>query len=130
MDPDVLDIPSIGRLAIEHVFYMLGQDPVLFSCRNESGTPYLVSCCRHPDRYILAETAPERLLDLISDRIPILDLFPPEKTLFAAWNGESFSVPATPPESAYPKAGAFLELRNRPNVLEYASRLEQEIRDA
>lgn len=70
------NIPYIGDLALEHIFYEYGE-PVLFVCRGINNKRYLCSCCKLSEKWILSQVSEEELIQLINDSISIRSLFEP-----------------------------------------------------
>lgn len=104
-------LPHIGDLMLEHEFYSLGNDPILFVCKDKVGRRYLCSCCHIGDEWVVGQASEEKLLDLIDDSVSIREVFETCNSLyFVIWNGESFCSNSELPDNALPQTGAFLEL--------------------
>ena len=87
------NIPYIGDLALEHIFYDYGE-PVLFVCRGTNNKRYLCSCCKLSERWILSQVSEEELIQLIDDSISIRSLFEPrvQSPFMLSWDGVSLSA--------------------------------------
>ena len=87
------NIPYIGDLALEHIFYEYGE-PVLFVCRGTNNKRYLCSCCKLSERWILSQVSEEELIQLIDDSISIRSLFEPrvQSPFMLSWDGVSLSA--------------------------------------
>lgn len=87
------NIPHIGDLALEHIFYEYGE-PVLFVCRGTNNKRYLCSCCKLSERWILSQVSEEELIQLIDDSISIRSLFEPrvQSPFMLSWDGVSLSA--------------------------------------
>lgn len=104
-------LPHIGDLVLEHEFYSLGNDPILFVCKDKADLRYLCSCCHIGDEWVVGQVREENLIDLIDDRVSIRAVFEAcDPLFFVVWNGENFCLKFDIPDEAFPQAGAFLEL--------------------
>lgn len=106
-------LPSIGKLEIEHVFYQLGIDPVLFVCRDTNGLRYLCSCCTLGEAWVVGQAETADLLDMMNDRITIREVFENRcKSVFLLlWDGEKYSS-CDSLDGCLPQQGAYLELED------------------
>lgn len=106
------ELPHVGELELEHVFYMLDGEPILFVCTDPAGLRYLCSCCLMYEKWVVGQTKESALLDLIDDKVTIREVF--EKfcgsKFLVSWNGETFSLSHDCPDSLLPRTGAMLEL--------------------
>lgn len=109
---EYFNLPEIGALNIEHVFYKLDNQPILFICRDIANQYYLCSCCRMYEEWVVGQTSESVLLDLIDDTITIRGIFENhcDMVVFVTWDGHEFSIDPEIPKDAYPKEGEFLEL--------------------
>lgn len=84
------NIPNIGNLDLEHIFYEYGE-PILFVCIGSNDKRYLCSCCRLSEKWILSQVSEEELIRLIDNSISIRSLFEsrPQPPFIVSWNGES-----------------------------------------
>ena len=119
------DLPHIGKLTTEHVFYHYGYEPILFVCTDKNGIRYLCSCCTLGEVWIVGRTEASVLLDLIDNKITIREVYesPNNPVLFVAWDGKRYSLI----DSSYdhlPLVGAFLELAHE-RTGTYRKTLEQ-----
>ena len=105
------NIPDVGDLSLEHVFYEY-EEPVLFVCTDASGKRYLCSCCRLSENWIVRQVDEALLVDMIDNRVSLDNMFrfPDNKTLFLSWNGETMRYSFDVPEKAFPQSGSYLEL--------------------
>lgn len=126
MEAYFTDIPNIGDLSLEHVFYEY-EEPILFVCTDASGKRYLCSCCRLSENWIIRQTDEFALINMIDNRISLdrMFRFHDGKTLFLSWDGEAMHYSSDIPENAYPKNGAFLEL-SKDKTGQYRNDLEKQ----
>lgn len=104
-------LPHIGDLMLEHEFYSLGNDPILFVCKDKVGRRYLCSCCHIGDEWVVGQANEEKLVDLIDDIVSIREVFETCNSLFfVVWDGKSFCSKSNIPNNALPQTGAFLEM--------------------
>lgn len=69
-----IDIPSIGSLRIEHVFYEY-EEPVLFVCLDQDNNRYLCSCSRVAEQWILSAITDSQLLEIMNRTLAIDKFF-------------------------------------------------------
>lgn len=72
-----VELEHIGVLRQDKVF-LDGIVPILFTCTNNNGKLFIGSCCdvdKKLVRWLLAETTPDRIIELLSDKITIQDIF-------------------------------------------------------
>lgn len=107
------ELPSLGDLFLEHTFYSLDGEPVLFVCKDTSELRYLCSCCQMYEEWVVGQISESILLDLIDDKVTIRGVFEDncDTRFFVTWDGEEFHLDTDCPYDALPKAGAKLELR-------------------
>lgn len=107
----IFDLPQIGALMLEHVFYMY-EEPILFVCKDSSGTRFLCSCCRLSEEWVIAKVDEKVLIQLIDDEITIREAFESqgESTYLITWDGENYGIECNAPDDMLPKVGAKLEL--------------------
>lgn len=108
------NLPKIGDLLLEHEFYALGDEPILFVCKDEADRRYLCSCCHIGDKWVVGQTDEAALVDLIDDLVSIRDVFEErwESLFLVVWNGESYELTCNFPKNLLPKIGTFLELED------------------
>lgn len=123
MDYYFNDLPGIGSLCIEHIFYEY-DEPILFVCLDSRNNRYLCSCSRIAEQWIVGEITNQQLLDII-DKTLAIDLFFREcKHCFCLkWDGNSLCLFYDIPFDAYPKHNTFLRLRKE-QLNEYRSFVE------
>lgn len=87
------NIPNIGDLTLEHIFYEYGE-PILFVCRGTNHKRYLCSCCKLSEKWILSQVSEEELIQLIDDSISIRSLFESctKSPFMLYWDGVLLSV--------------------------------------
>lgn len=126
MEAYFTDIPNIGDLSLEHVFYEY-EEPILFVCTDASGKRYLCSCCRLSANWIIRQTDEAALINMIDNRISLdaMFRFRDGKTLFLSWDGENMHYSSDIPENAYPKNGSFLKL-SKDKTNQYRNDLEKQ----
>lgn len=106
------NLPHIGELKIEHQFYALNGEPILFVCKDMAGVRYLCSCCRMYEQWVIAQADEAMLVKLIGDEVTIRDVFQMHNgaVILVSWDGERFDVDNSVSADFFPKAGAKLEL--------------------
>lgn len=106
------DLPRIGELMIEHQFYELNGEPILFVCKDADGARYLCSCCLMYEKWVIARTDESALVDLIDDKITIRNVFESRNSMVisVSWDGKKFDVNTAVSPDFFPKIGAKLEL--------------------
>lgn len=105
------DHPQEGELSLEHSFYILDGEPILFVCKNGKGDRFLCSCCQMSKKWVIGKTENQTLLDLIDDKITIRETL--QRCGFkwiASWDGKNFVYSADVLDDVLPKEGALLEL--------------------
>jgi hypothetical protein len=107
-----IELPLLGALMPEYVFYVLGCAPILFVCIDSDDQRYLCSCCQFGKEWVVSRVPNNVLRALMKDRLTIRDAFEANNspTYFACWNGKQFSVSRQVPDNALPQKGSFLEL--------------------
>jgi len=106
------ELPHVGDLYLEHTFYELDGEEVLFVCQDEKGNRYLCSCCRLGEKWVIGKVQRAALLSLIDDVITIREVFEKncDSTFLVGWDGRTFSLTSDFPCSLLPRVGAKLEL--------------------
>ena len=95
----------------EHTFYELDGEPILFVCKNETGTRYLFSCCQFGKKWVVCQVSVSALIDLMNDKVTIREVFEKSASSFSvALNGEQYKATNDFPYDALPQTGALLEL--------------------
>lgn len=109
------ELPLLGTLTAEHIFYILGQDPVLFVCTDKDGARYLCSCCKLSEEWVVSKVSNDMLMALMDDRIAIRSVFKTSGNpiFFVRWDGKQFTVFQPAPDNALPLKGALLELGDK-----------------
>lgn len=71
------NVVQVGKLYLEHIFYELESEPILFSCVDERKNIYLCLCCeiRYGQRWIITKCGITRLKALIKEEIDIASAF-------------------------------------------------------
>lgn len=87
------DIPGIGSLKIEYVFYECGE-PTLFVCIDSGENRYLCACCRLGEEWLVARVSKDALVRMIDDKVTLDRMFKEETiALFALiWNGVRLKI--------------------------------------
>ena len=107
----IFNLPYVGDLFLEHAFYMLDDEPILFVCKGTGGIRYLCSCCRLYEKWVIGQVTETELIALIDDRVSIRDVFENCDTKFLIrWDGEKFELDGDVHDNLLPKTGALLEL--------------------
>lgn len=106
------DLPHIGELMVEHIFYELNSEPILFVCKGAGDIRYLCSCCLMYENWVIAQTSESTLCKLIDDKITIRDVFEVyNDTVFGvSWDGSKFDIDFDADADWFPQKGAKLEL--------------------
>lgn len=114
------NLPRIGELVIEHLFYAVNDEPILFVCKDTGGSRYLCSCCMMYEKWVIAQTDESTLMDLIDDKIAIRDVFESRNSMVVAvsWDGNKFDV-GTASSDFFPRVAATLELPHERNSSYY-----------
>lgn len=71
------DFTQTGKLSIEKTLFS-SYYPILFTCRSDNGNLYLCVCCwaeKDLQKWLLSETEPATIIDMISDKITLRDAF-------------------------------------------------------
>ena len=120
------ELPDVGELAVEHSFYLLDGEPILFVCRDTKGNRYLCSCYQMDKNWVIGQVEEMALLDLIDDQVTIREVFERycSRRWTAEWDGEGFRFEGSVSDDVLPKKGALLELESEKNG-RYAEILEQ-----
>lgn len=102
---------------IEHTFYAMGNEPILFVWVDTVGTRYLCSCCKLGEEWVICEASAEALVDLIDERATIREIFENGcgHKAFAVWDGTRFEITGEIPADALPEEGETLELEREKN---------------
>lgn len=107
----IFDLPNVGDLFLEHTFYMLDDEPILFVCKGIEDIRFLCSCCRLYEKWVVGQITEAELISLIDDKVSIREVFERCDTKFVVrWDGEKFEVDGDVHDSLLPKPGALLEL--------------------
>ena len=86
-------MPYVGDLFLEHTFYMLDDEPILFVCKGIGDIRYLCSCCRLYEKWVVGQVAETELINLIDDKVSIREVFENCDTKFVVrWDGKRFKV--------------------------------------
>lgn len=119
-----VELPLLGVLSVEHIFYVLGPDPILFVCTDNGKRRYLCSCCKLGEEWVVSQVSNDVLVALMEDRLTIRAAFETSSNpiFFIRWDGERFSTSQQAPNNALPKKGALLELGEK--VFEYLKRVK------
>lgn len=119
-----VELPLLGTLVTEQIFYILGQNPILFVCTNKEGARYLCSCCKLSEEWVISKVSNDMLMALMDDRIAIRAVFKTSGNpiFFARWDGKQFTVFQPAPDNALPLKGALLELGDK--VADYRQKLK------
>ena len=106
--------PEGGSLTLEHTFYMLGCDHILFVCENANGLRFLCSCYHLGEGWVIGRVEEKILVDLIDDRITIREVFEQHCSpkWHVIWDGETYGFEKDVPEDILPEKGALLELKS------------------
>ena len=77
----LFDFKETGLLKIDKVFFE-NYYPILFTCINEKGGIYICVCCQADSnirKWLITETSPKTLIDMLSNKITIRDSFLKDK---------------------------------------------------
>lgn len=118
-----VELPLLGTLSMEHIFYVLGFDPILFVCTDNEKRRYLCSCCKLGEEWVVSQVPNNALMALMENRLTIRAAFETSGNpiFFVRWDGEQFFISRSAPDDALPRKGAFLELGNK--VSKYSQEL-------
>lgn len=105
-------LPHVGEMTLEHIFYMLDGEPILFVCKDPTGHRYLCSCCLMYEKWVIGQTEESVLLNLIDDKITIRAAFETgcNSKFLVSWDGKKFALNDKVSDDVLPKVGATLEL--------------------
>ena len=84
---EFFEFKEIGKLQIERELFSLTY-PILFTCRSNRGKLYLCVCCQSNatgQKWMIAETTPGVIIDLLTDKITIRDSF-------FKYHGEKYTI--------------------------------------
>ena len=119
------NVPEIGDLAIEHIFYEY-EEPILFVCMDRSQARYLCSCSKIGQQWLVGSITAAELVKIIDRRISLSDAFRDCKPLICIiWDGSNLSFTDRIPDNAFPKKDAYLRLPE--NAAGYREQLLKEI---
>ena len=105
------DHPNEGELFLEHSFYLLDGEHILFVCKNVKGDRFLCSCCQMSKKWVIGKTETQTLLDLIDDKITIREVLQKcNPKWITVWDGKYFAYSTVVPDHVLPKEGELLEL--------------------
>lgn len=108
----MFDLPDLGELSLEHTFYILDSEPILFVCTDIKGQRYLCSCCKLYENWVIQQVNDNKtIVDLINNKITIRSVFE-QRSSFSAlviWDGNKFTTESIR-QDALPVEGAFLDL--------------------
>lgn len=118
------NLPQVGDLKLEKVFYEYNGEPILFVCLDTHGIRYLCSCCRLSEMWLITQVSIEQLIDMMDDKIYLRDMFQIGiEPLLVKWDGETITSSCEIPKEAYPQANVFLDLAKEPDVVGYRKKL-------
>lgn len=120
------DVPGIGPMEIEHVFYEY-EDPTLFVCVDMAENRYLCACCKLGEEWLVGKASENILVQMMDDKIPLDVVFSQKSdNAFALfWNGDHLKVHANIEQDMYPERGALLELSGDSDTLQYKEKLRK-----
>lgn len=106
------EFPEIGELMVEHSFYMLDGEPVLFVCIDSKGNRFLCSCYQMSTNWVIGQVQEKALIALIDDQITIREVFKQYCSLKwnVSWDGTNFILNSDVSDDILPIEGARLEL--------------------
>ncbi len=109
----MLELPYIGQITIKHIFYALGDEPILFVCKSNTGARYLCSCCKLYEEWVVGQVSTSAIADMIDDKLTIREVFERQcgHKFFVTWDGDKFEVTNDFPSNVLPRVGAMLELQ-------------------
>ena len=116
-------LPLLGVLSMEHIFYILGTDPILFVCMDNEKRRYLCSCCKLGEEWVISQVSDNVLITLMEAQLTIRAAFETSGNpiFFVHWDGEQFFISQPAPDDALPRKGALLQLGNK--VAQYSQEL-------
>lgn len=108
-----------GKLQVDRVFLDAGC-PILFTCINEQNELFLCVCCQsniHGKKWLLVQTEPEMIINMLEDKITIRDAFIHSgDRRFTIFQNEQLSIQSNVEEDwdavnsiALPDAGEYME---------------------
>lgn len=105
-------LPKVGKLMLEHSFYMLNDEPILFVCQNDVGVRFLCSCCRMYEKWIVGQVSEDALIDMIDERVTIREVFENrcDAQFLVVRDGNQFQLHLDFSPDLFPRAGETLEL--------------------
>ena len=107
----IFELSNVGDLFLEHTFYMLDDEPILFVCKGLEDIRFLCSCCRLYEKWVVGQVTATEIINLIDDKVSIREVFEQCDTKFVVkWDGEKFEVDGDVHDGLLPKTGALLEL--------------------
>lgn len=111
------EFPEFGELMVEHSFYLLDGEPILFVCIDSKGNRFLCSCYQMSTNWVIGRVEEKALLDLIEDRITIREVFKQycSSKWTVSWDGISFTLNLDVSDDILPKEGACLGLAKEKN---------------
>lgn len=111
------ELPGVGDLMLEHSFYQLDGEPILFVCKDAKETRFLCSCYQMDRNWVIGQATERALVDLIDDKITIRGAFEQccSAKWTAAWDGNDLSYASNVSDDVLPRKGAFLELPRERN---------------
>lgn len=105
------DIPILGKLKLEFVFYQLGYDPILFVCTDDNHDRFLCSCCKLCEEWIIGKVSNRMLLLMMDRQKTLRDVFlESDACYFVEIQIDGYKLRTPIPDDAYPKNGAYLRL--------------------
>lgn len=118
------NIPRIGAVTIEHVFYEY-KKPTLFVLKDSNQTRYLCSCCKLDEEWLVAQISTRTLIDLIENKITLDAVFKTANpTLPLSWDGENLTIQPRIEPDMYPAPNTRLDLSNQKDAKQYKTYLQ------
>ena len=118
------NIPRIGTVTIEHVFYEY-KKPTLFVLKDRNQTRYLCSCCKLDEEWLVAQISTRTLIDLIENKITLDAVFKTANNkLPLSWDGENLIALSHIEPDMYPAPNTRLDLSNQKDVRLYKTYLQ------
>ncbi len=114
MDEVYFALPELGELTVEHSFYLLDGEPILFVCKNANEQRFLCSCYQMGTGWVIGNVRESDLIDLIDDQISIREVFEHccAVKFAVSWDENNFVVNPDVSNDILPRKGALLELNN------------------
>lgn len=107
----MMELPVFGQVTLEHTFYALDDEPILFVCVSDTGIRYLCSCCKLYEEWVVCQVSASTLTNMIDDKVAIREVFESsDPKFFVTWSGDRFEVANGFPNDTLPRVGAMLEL--------------------